>query len=111
LPRLNEERPDGRLHRAVTGNVGIGIIALGLIWIGGPLATERLYLAAALGVAVLGAFYLAALARPVFGGTFHDQNGYQPFRPPFGPAHWRRDVNVTAFTITSAILVLGVVAI
>jgi hypothetical protein len=105
--------PHARFHVVwqVTANLIIGLIALGLIWIGGPLATGRLYLAAALGAAVLGGFFITALARPVFGGTFHDENGYRPFRPPFGPAHWRFDVNVTVFTIVSAILVLGVLAI
>ena len=105
--------PHARFHVVwqVTGNIGIGIIALGLIWIGGPLATERLYLAAALGVAVLGAFYIAAVSRHVFGGAFHDMNGYPPFKAPFGPSNWQWDANVTIFTIVSAILVLGIVAI
>jgi hypothetical protein len=105
--------PHARFHVVwqVTGNCGIAIIALGLIWIGGPLATEQLYLAAALGIAVLGGFYVAAFTRHVFGGAFHDDNGYPPFKAPFGPAHWRWDLNVTIFTIISLILVVGIVAI
>ena len=36
----------------------------------------------------------------MFGGALYDDNGYLPFKPPFGSAqHWRWDVNVTAFTI------------
>ena len=86
---------------------GIGLIALGLIWIRGPLEVERLYLATALGGVVLGAFFLTALARSMFGGSFHDVNGYQPFKPPFGPDHWRWDLNLTAFTAFAIIQILG----
>ena len=90
---------------------GVGIIALALIWLEGPLATERLYLAAALGLAIYGAFFVAVFVRPMFSGTLYDDNGYLPFKPPIGPSHWRWDVNVTAFTILSTILVLGTLAI
>jgi len=71
-------------------------------------AGERLYLAAALSVAIYVAFFAAALARPLFGGSFYDKNGCLPFKPPFGPDHWRWDVNVTAFTILTGILVVGI---
>ena len=90
---------------------GVGIIALGLIWLNGPLATERLYLAAGLGVAIYGAFFVTVFVRSVFSGSLYDENGYLPFHPPIGPSQWRWDVNVTAFTILSTILVLGTIAI
>jgi hypothetical protein len=47
----------------------------------------------------------------MFGGRLHDENGYLLFKPPIGPEHWRWDVNVTAFTILSAILLAGVIAV
>jgi hypothetical protein len=90
---------------------GIGLIALYLIWIDGPAVRERLYLASALGLAVYGAFFTTVFARPLFGGTLYDDNGYLPFKPPIGRQHWRWDVNVTAFTILSAILLAGLIAV
>jgi hypothetical protein len=90
---------------------GIASIALVLIWWPGPLPTARLYLAGALAVAVYGAFFVAALARPLFSGRLYDDNGYLPFRPPVGSASWRWDINVTAFTALSAILVVGLLAV
>jgi hypothetical protein len=47
----------------------------------------------------------------VFSGKLYDDNGYQPFRPPLGPQHWRWDANVTAFTILSIVLIIGTLAI
>ena len=52
----------------------------------------------------------AVFARPIFGGALYDDNGYLPFKPPIGPSYWRWDVNVTAFTILSAIALTGVLA-
>jgi hypothetical protein len=105
--------PHARFHVVwqVLSYSGIAIIALGLIWIGGPMQTERLYLATALAAAVFSGFFIALLARPLYAGTLYDENGYQPFRPPVGPSHWRWDVNVTAFTIMSALLAAGLAAI
>ncbi|MER8678906.1 hypothetical protein [Mesorhizobium sp. M1405] len=89
----------------------MALIALGLIWIKGQLEAERLYLAGGLAAAMYGAFFVAMLSRPIYGGVLYDENGYPPFRPPFGPAGWRWDVNVTVFTAMSAILLLGLAAI
>lgn len=105
--------PHARFHVVwqILSYSGVGLIALYLIWIGGPAPLEHLYLAAALSVAVYGAFFVAVFARPVFGGTLYDENGYHPFKPPLGPQHWRWDVNVTAFTILSMITLAGIVAV
>lgn len=105
--------PHARFHVVwqVLSYSGVGLISLGLIWLAGPMETERLYLAAGLAVAMYGAFFGALLARPVYGGTLYDENGYPPFKPPFGPDNWQWDVNVTAFTTMSVILVLGILAI
>jgi len=90
---------------------GVGLVALYLIWAGGPLAMEHLYLAAALSVAIYGAFFSTLFARPLYKGALYDENGYPPFRPPIGPAHWRWDVNVTVFTFLSALLLAAVLAL
>jgi hypothetical protein len=105
--------PHARFHVVwqILSYSGVALIALALIWLKGPLPKERRYIAAALSVAVYGAFFVAVFARPLFGGTLYDENGYVPFKPPVGPARWRWDVNVTAFTILSAILLAGFAAI
>jgi hypothetical protein len=90
---------------------GIAIIALGLIWSPGPMASERLYLTSALAFVIYGSFFIATVARPVFEGKLYDENGYTPFKPPLGLPGWRWDVNVTAFTILSFLLVAGTLAI
>ena len=84
---------------------GVALIALWLIWI------ERLDLATALGIAVYGAFFITMFARPSFGGSLYDRNGYLPFKPPFGPEKWRWDVNATAFTVLVVILLAGLATI
>jgi hypothetical protein len=105
--------PHARFHVVwqILSYSGIGLVALYLIWIDGPAVRERLYLASALGLAVYGAFFTTVFARPLFGGTLYDDNGYLPFKPPIGRQHWRWDVNVTAFTILSAILLAGLIAV
>jgi hypothetical protein len=105
--------PHARFHVVwqILSYAGVGLIALYLIWVPGPAPLERLYLAAAISVAIYGAFFAAVFARPVFGGALYDDNGYRPFKPPVGPAHWRWDVNVTAFTVLSAITLTGLLAV
>jgi len=105
--------PHARFHVVwqILSYAGVALIAFGLIWLGGPVPRERLYLAAALALAIYGAFFVAALARPLFYGRLYDDNGYLPFRPPVGPAYWRWDVNVTAFTIFSMITIGAILAI
>jgi hypothetical protein len=104
--------PHARFHVVwqVLSYAGIGLIVLYLIWIDGPRPLERLYLAAALSIAIYGGFFAAVFARPLFGGALYDDNGYLPFKPPIGPPHWRWDVNVTAFTVFSTIWLAGVLA-
>lgn len=105
--------PHARFHVVwqILSYSGVGLIALGLIWIAGPLETERLYLAGALAAAMYGGFFGALLARSVYGGTLYDENGYLPFASPVGPATWKWDVNVTAFTTMTIFLIAGLIAI
>jgi hypothetical protein len=70
--------PHARFHVVwqVLSYVGVGLVALYLIWMDGahPLAC-RLYLAAALSVVISGSFFAATFARPLFGGALHDDTG------------------------------------
>ena len=63
--------PHARFHVVwqILSYSGIGLIALYLIWGGGPTEIERLYLAAALSVAIYGGFFTALFARPLFTRT------------------------------------------
>ncbi len=103
--------PHARFHVVwqVLSYSGIATLALGLIWLKGDMPQERLYLAAAMAGAVYGAFFVSVLARPMFGGTLYDENGYPPFAAPIGPSGSQWDVNVTVFSVLTAILVLGVI--
>ena len=63
--------PHARFHVVwqITSYVGFGLLSLALIWWPGPLAIERLYLAAIMGAIVYAAFFIAIVAMPVYGGA------------------------------------------
>ena len=105
--------PHARFHVVwqVLSFNGIALVMLYLIWAGGPAQMEQLYVAAALAVAVYAGFFGAVFGRPLYGGGLFDTNGYPSFRAPIGPKSWLWDVNVTIFTVTSAILLLAIVAV
>lgn len=102
--------PHARFHVVwqVLGSAAVAVIALYLIWSGGPMATERLYLAGALGVAGLLGFFAAMVLRPMYGGAMYDTNGIQPFKGPIG-GMW--DVNVTVFTALLVIFIVGLILV
>jgi hypothetical protein len=95
----------------INSYVGLGLLALALIWWPGPLALERLYLVAVMGTIVYAAFFVAVLAMPIYGGAAYDANGYQPFAAPVPLIAKKWDVNITAFSIQLAILAAGIVAV
>ena len=105
--------PHARFHVVwqILSYSGVGLIALYLIWVDGPNPLEHLYIAAALSVAIYGAFFVTVFARPVFGGTLYDDNGYLPFRAPIGRQDWRWDVNVTVFAVLSTFTLAGIAAL
>lgn len=94
----------------INSYIGLGLLALALIWWPGPFALERLYLVALLGAIVYGAFFAAVFAMPIYGGAAYDDNGYQPFAAPVPLFAKRWDVNITAFGIQVFILAAGLVA-
>jgi hypothetical protein len=103
--------PHARFHVVwqILSYTGIALIALCLIWLGRGLAP--LLAAAALSVAIYVAFFVAVLARPLYGGGLYDENGYPPFRPPVGPSTWRWDANLTVFAGLTMILAAALVTI
>jgi len=104
--------PHARFHVVwqISSYVGFALMALALIWWPGPLAVERLYLAALMSAIVYAAFFVALFAMPVYGGAAYDKNGYQPFKAPVPLFAKKWDVNVTAFSIQLVLLAAGTVA-
>jgi hypothetical protein len=105
--------PHARFHVVwqISSYVGFGLLALALTWWPGPYAVERLYLVALMGAIVYGAFFVAVFARPVYGGGAYDDNGYLPFAAPLPIVARKWDVNITAFSVLTVLLIAGVVSI
>lgn len=90
----------------VTSYVGLGLLALGLIWSPSPAATQHAWISAAIAAAAYGGFFTAAFTRPLYGGAMHDVNGYQPIPVRLGGRTRLLDINVLAFS--GLVLILGV---
>jgi uncharacterized protein DUF6640 len=106
--------PHARFHVVwqVLSYCGLGLIALGLIWIGGPTATVRLWLAAALAVAVYAGFFATVLTMPRYGGSVADTNGVPPLATVILAGRpLALDTNVTVFCVQIAILLVAVLMI
>ena len=59
----------------ITSYLGFALLALALIWLPGPYALERLYLAGTFAGIVYGAFFIALVSMPLYGGrTFEHQH-------------------------------------
>jgi hypothetical protein len=95
----------------INSYIGFGLMALALIWCPGALATERLYLAAAMSAITYGGFFVALLAMPVYGGKVTDTNGYKSFPAPMPLIAKKWDVNITIFCVQVVILTAGTLAI
>jgi hypothetical protein len=98
--------PHARFHVVwqITSYAGIALIVLGLIWMPGPQALARLYLAAGFAGVVLGAFFVALAAMPVYGGRTFDDNGYPPFTLRIAGRPRAIDLNATVFSILVVVL-------
>lgn len=105
--------PHARFHVVwqISSYVGLGLLAFALIWWPGALAIERLYLVELMGAIVYGAFFVALVAMPIYGGAAYDKNGYQPFKAPIPIIAKAWDANVTIFSIQLVILAAGLLAV
>jgi hypothetical protein len=88
----------------ITSYLGFALLALALIWVPGPYALERLYLACAFAAIIYGAFFITLLSMSLYGGRTFDDNGY----PPFQALGLRLDANVTVFSAMTVLLLAGV---
>jgi hypothetical protein len=48
---------------------------------------------------------------PIYGGAAYDDNGYLPFKAPIPVIAGRWDVNITAFSVLTLILLAGALSI
>jgi len=105
--------PHARFHVVwqISSYIGFGVMALALIWMPGPFAVERLYVAAAMATIVYVAFFAALFAMPLYGGRTYDDNGYLPFKAPIAVIAPKWDVNITAFCIQAVLLVAALLSI
>jgi hypothetical protein len=91
----------------ITSYLGFALLAFALIWLPGPYPLERLYLAGSFAGVVYGAFFLALLSMPLYGGCTFDDNGYQPFQA----LGLTLDANVTVFSALTVLLLLAGIAL
>jgi len=105
--------PHARFHVVwqINSYVGIGLLALALIWWPGPNAVERLWLAAIMSAIVYAGFYAALFTMPVYRGKHYDQNGYRPFPAPVPVIARKWDANITVFSIQLMLLAAGIMAL
>jgi Family of unknown function (DUF6640) len=105
--------PHARFHVVwqICSYVGLGMLALALIWAPGPYPAERLFLVATMSAIVYAAFFVAVVAMPLYGGGAYDRNGYKPFKAPLPLFAPKWDVNITAFSVQVVILAAGALAI
>lgn len=101
--------PHARFHVVwqVLGYVGLGVVALALIWWPGPLEVERLYLVCLVSFIVFASFFATWIAMPMYGGTNFDENGYPPKPVTIGGKTIMLDANFTAITVNSVLLVIA----
>ena len=79
------------------------LVALGLIWIPGPLAVGRLYLAGGFAAIVFLSFLLAYATMTQYGGANHDVNGHLPKPVRMFGGIVRFDANTTVFSVLTLI--------
>jgi hypothetical protein len=95
----------------VSSYVCIGLISLALIWGPGPAHTGRLWLASLLAAAAYTGFYTAVVTKRMYGGANFDANGVPPVHVTLLGKKLALDANITIFTVTSLLLVIGIVCL
>jgi len=86
-------------------------MALALLWWPGPLALERIYLVALIGIVIYTAFFVAVFAMPIYDGGAYDDDNYLPFKAPVPLIADKRDVNITIFSIQLVVLAAGLLTV
>lgn len=85
-----------------------GVLAVGLIWWPPAGSREHFCLAAVITAIPMVGFFVAALARKMYSGTFHDPNGIQPVRIRIGSKMRAFDMNAVLVIAGSVVLLSAV---
>jgi hypothetical protein len=104
--------PHARFHVVwqVLSYCGIGAIALFLIWTSGPVA--KLWLAAALAIAMYAGFFVTVFSMHRFGGGVADTNGIPVLATvTLAGRRLALDTNVTVFCVQVAVLAIAMMMI
>lgn len=90
----------------VCSYVGIGIVALVLLW--WPADSKApATLVAILALCIYGGFFTAAGTRHLYGGELHDLNGYLPVEVTLFGRKRQLDINIAVFGVMVALLVVA----
>ncbi|OZC84000.1 hypothetical protein CH254_24275 [Rhodococcus sp. 06-412-2C] len=85
-------------------HIGVGVVALVLVWV--PLGSLELRLVTAMSLTfvVLVGFFVSALAMPLYDGRLADPNGYPQLAIPIGRRRYGLDLNVLLFGTAMVVL-------
>jgi hypothetical protein len=103
--------PHARYHVVwqVMSYICMALIALYLIWWNGDtFGPAALWLAAGLAASAYAGFFVAAFAKPIYGGAQYDVNGVLPVHVPLGGKPVSLDVNMTVFSVMALLLAAAV---
>jgi len=85
---------------ASVSQLGIAGLALWLVWSSSPVTPHHLRLAAIIGLCMTSGFWVAAISRKSYGGTFYDPDGIPPISGKF-------DGNILAVCAIQVLLLIG----
>jgi hypothetical protein len=91
----------------VLSYIGLGILALVLLWASWSHETARAVIVALIATCVYGGFFGAVAFQSRYGGSLFDENGYPPVPVRVGARPRQIDLNVTAFSVMSLVLGLA----
>ena len=86
---------------------GLGIVALGLIWVPASDQLAHARIAALIASCVYAGFFGAVFSRSRYDGRLHDDNGYQPMVVRVRESRLELDLNTTLFAAMTLILSAG----
>ncbi|MBY6364609.1 DUF6640 family protein [Rhodococcoides corynebacterioides] len=105
--------PHARFHVVwqVFTHIGIGALALVLVWVPlGPVGV-RVWIAIGICAVVIAGFFLAWASMRVYDGQLSDPNGYRPAIARLGKVRVTLDQNVLLFCAGSALLMAALIII
>lgn len=109
----NPEWPKHARYHVVWQAISTGLLSLiviALLLLGGPLQSDRFYLAAILAVIPMLGFFGAFIGRRLYGGALADPNGIRPLSFAAFGSKFKIDLNLAA-EVVAMLLLLVIVAL